>query len=328
MEARICSWRKKPTIKLVVFRFFVCLIVISTAEEKSPFCPQFKHIIKSEELSWSLGASHEACFEIWDIICTLASWALHFASFNWNKSFQPFWILEKVGVQLHAVAGWWCGLRNTWLWGRKKEGSGTAFPGRSSSPCHRLCTAAGDAASWTTHPYRGTKCCLARHDQPGLCLARLSADCSMLSPRAPCFSSGRVKVPPSAHSPLPTTQPPVFTCFCWLSVSLLGLLSGKIFLFLPRARFSQMILALPPLSAQKEKGPLWYEKLWCSCGEDPVCSEMAAESVDKLGRADLSYWERLQNPSPGFSGHPRRGTVPGCISVKWNVCAWATSLTI
>lgn len=116
----------------------------------------------------------------------------------------------------------------------------------------------------------------------------LSADCSTLSPRAPCFSSRRVKVSHSAHSPLPTTQPPVFTCVCCLSFSLLCLLSGNIFLFLPRVTLSHMTLTLPPLAEQKEKGPLWYGKLWCS-GEDPLCSEMAAESMSKLGRAELAY---------------------------------------
>ena len=58
-----------------------------------------------------------------------------------------------------------------------------------------------------------------------------------------------------------------FTSSSCLSICLLRLLLGNVFCFLPRVRFSQVTLALPPLAEQNEKGPLWYDKLWHS-GED------------------------------------------------------------
>lgn len=64
--------------------------------------------------------------------------------------------------------------------------------------------------------------------------------------------------------PLPTAQPLVFTSFCRLSVSLLRLLLGNVFGFLPRVRFSQMTVALTLLVELNEERPLWCDKLWRS----------------------------------------------------------------
>lgn len=61
---------------------------------------------------------------------------------------------------------------------------------------------------------------------------------------------------------LSITQLLVFTSFCCLSVSLLRLLLGNVFDFLPRVRFRQVTLALPPLVEQNENYPLWCDKPW------------------------------------------------------------------
>lgn len=73
---------------------------------------------------------------------------------------------------------------------------------KQQSPSRALCSSRR-CCQLNNTSLRGTKCCSARHGQPHLCLARRSADCSTLSPRTSCFSPGRDKVPPSAHSPYP-----------------------------------------------------------------------------------------------------------------------------
>lgn len=266
-------------------------------------------------MSWSLNARHEVGFDIWDIKSTLACWALRVDL----QQTTPAFLDTGEGWSWTSWPAW---LRNKCFWERKKEGSGTSFPGRSSNPCHGLCTAAGDAASWTTHPYGGMKCCSARHGQPCLRLARLSADCSMLSPRTSCFSPRRGKVLPSAHSP----APPHSLLFSWASAVCLSI-----------EALTRQCLRFPSLGSQDVARWLWLLRcclgrmkgstlVWQTGTQEKiqwVCSEMAAENTGKLGRTVLSYWGKLLLLPAGST---RRSRAPGCISVQWNAYAWNTSL--